>query len=667
MSRTTIKYYTIAILLGLALHAFPQSNDSAAVLKKVTVSAVKKKNTFTAITPTQSLDRQTLQQINAQSVGDAARYFSGVLIKDYGGVGGLKTISVRSLGAAHTGVNYDGIPVSDAQSGQIDLSKYSSTFAQSLDLQQANAPWMPQPARAYSYGALLSIQTQSFTNNALEKSAWQGGIKTGSFGLWQPFAGIHLVLPKKIAVSLNTEAVFSKGDYPYHIDNGSFSQNARRDNSDVKSLQGEINLLKMFTDSSSLQVKLGGYHSGRGLPGALVFFNDRSVQRLWNTDYYLQGRYQLPISTTSRLLLSAKISHSYTRYTDPDYLNNQGGIDNRYTQQEAYLSAAISHNIGNHLTAAASSDVSFSQLDASLASFARPTRRGLWNNLAVSYSRRGWQLSASALFTSITDHTKTASAAGTINKLTPTLAVNVKPATESPFLFRVFYKHVFRMPTFNDLYYNLIGSTSLRPEYARQYNAGIVYSITPGTLLKHFSISADGYYNTVKDKIIAVPNKNLFVWTMLNLGRVDITGIDMTTEAGGALTREINWFARIAYTWQQALDVTTPGSTTYKNRIPYTPDHSGSGLVSFYYRRWSAGYSLIFSATRYTLGENNPYNQLPGWGTQDAFISRRFTLKTISVNIRAGVDNITDHRYDVVRYFPMPGRSYKISLLLNNL
>ncbi len=77
----------------------------------------KKKQTFTAITPAQSLNRQTLQQINAPSVGDAARFFSGVLVKDYGGVGGLKTVSVRSLGAEHTGINYDGIPVSDAQDG----------------------------------------------------------------------------------------------------------------------------------------------------------------------------------------------------------------------------------------------------------------------------------------------------------------------------------------------------------------------------------------------------------------------------------------------------------------------------------------------------------------------------------------------------------------------
>jgi len=148
---------------------------------------------------------------------------------------------------------------------------------------------------------------------------------------------------------------------------------------------------------------------------------------------------------------------------------------------------------------------------------------------------------------------------------------------------------------------------------------------------------------------------------------VDIKGIDVTAEAGGELPGKLSWFTRIAYTWQQALDVTDPSSTTYKNRIPYTPDHSGSGLVSFQYNQWSAGYSMLFSGTRYALGENNPYNQLAGWGTQDVFVSRSLKLKWCSINIKAEIDNLSNQYFDIVKYFPMPGRAYKINLLFSNL
>jgi outer membrane receptor protein involved in Fe transport len=129
----------------------------------------------------------------------------------------------------------------------------------------------------------------------------------------------------------------------------------------------------------------------------------------------------------------------------------------------------------------------------------------------------------------------------------------------------------------------------------------------------------------------------------------------------------MTWFTRMAYTWQQAIDITDPTSATYKNDIPYTPDHSGSGLVSVQYKQWSGGYSMLFSSTRYTIGENNPFNQLSGWGTQDVFLTWAKNLKACRVQIKGEVDNLLNKQYDVVRYFPMPGRSFKISLQLNNL
>ncbi|HEX4372610.1 MAG TPA: Plug domain-containing protein, partial [Puia sp.] len=144
--------------------AFSQ-NDSSKFLKKVIISAEKKQNVFNSTVPVQLLNHETLQQINAESVADAAKYFSGVFIKDYGGVGGLKTISARSLGAYNTSLEYDGIIVADAQTGQIDLSKFSSTFVQSLELTEANPQQILSPARTFSSASVLSINTNIFNAN----------------------------------------------------------------------------------------------------------------------------------------------------------------------------------------------------------------------------------------------------------------------------------------------------------------------------------------------------------------------------------------------------------------------------------------------------------------------------------------------------------------------
>ena len=666
------KYHIICCvfltLFTFVLHA-QQHADTSVVLKNVIVNGQKKPSDFKAIIPVQSINKETLQQINAESIADAAKYFSGVLIKDYGGIGGLKTISVRSLGALNTGLIFDGIPVADAQSGQIDLSKFSSTFVQSLILAEANPQQILLPARVYSSAAILAVSTSSFNPTNFSQTKWQAGIKQGSFGLWQPFAGIYFPTKKNVVISANAELVKASGNYPYYINNGSFSQKANRNNSDITSFQSEINIVKQFSDSSQWQTKVWYYGSQRGLPGSIIFYNNISVQRLWDKDFFAQTRYQKKFSANTSLLISAKYSSLFTRYKDPNFLNNAGGLDDRYTQNEMYVSAALSHQFGKYFLASVASDFASAHLSANITPFATPTRNTFWNSVALQFSKNRLQINASLLNTTVNDETKIGTAAINKNELTPTIAASYKPTAQSPFLFRAFYKNIFRLPTFNDLYYTYISNINpkLQPEYSKQYNAGIAFSKNFQSFIKQFSISADGYYNTVKNKIIGVPSQNLFVWTVENLGKVHIKGIDINTEANGNISVSVKWSLRIAYTWQQAQDVTDPTSSEYKNEIPYTPDNSGSALAVFYYKKWSAGYSNLFLGTRYTLGENNPANELSGWNTHDLFVARIFNFSKFQTNIKAEINNLFNERYEVIRYYPMPGRSYKISITFTNI
>ena len=82
----------------------------------------------------QTLKGAELQDLNALSVADALRYFAGVQIKDYGGVGGIKTINVRSMGSQHTAVYYNGVQLGNAQNGQVDLGRFSLDNMEQIDL-----------------------------------------------------------------------------------------------------------------------------------------------------------------------------------------------------------------------------------------------------------------------------------------------------------------------------------------------------------------------------------------------------------------------------------------------------------------------------------------------------------------------------------------------------
>jgi hypothetical protein len=600
-----------------------QVKDSTVIiLKDVIIENKVQPEVFKSPIPSQILSGQILKQLSTTSIADAARYFSGVLIKDYGGVGGLKTISVRSLGASNTGILYDGLPVSNMQTGQIDLSQYSGSFVQSIQLYNANPPNVLLPARARAAAAILAITTNTFEPR-LSAKKWEAGIKAGSFGLWQPFASVYLPVGKSAALSASFESVNSKGNYPFFIKNGDISEKSRRSNSKVNSFQGEINYVSILKDSATIQTKVGGFISKRGLPGAIIFFNSRSVQKLFNDEFFIQSRYKKKIDKRTSLLASAKYNYSFLRYVDPDFLNNVGGINDKYTQQETYASIALARNVNNYVSLSIASDFSYSSLLSNRNDFVKPNRLSLWNAIAADYHGEHFQVNGSLLYTHIYDKVSNSISPINKDKITPSIALSYKANAENPLLFRFFYKNILRVPTFNDMYYTMIGNKNVRPEYSTQYNAGITYSKPLFTKsVNRINISLDAYYNSIKDKIVAVPNQNLFGWSILNLGKVDIKGIDINTEIAGKLSSVGNWMMRMTYSYQHAIDVTNPTSDSYKNKIPYTPDHSGSFMANFTHDRWSMGYSLLFSGIRYTLGQNNSFNELPGWGTQDIFISR---------------------------------------------
>lgn len=667
-NRTKLFCCTVLVLAASMLYGQSDQADTRrqTILDSVRVNALKRVRQFNAVTPVQTLDRSQLNQVNALTVADAAKYFPGVLIRDYGGAGGLKTISVRSLGAAHTGILYDGLPVSDLQTGQIDLSRFSTSFVKAIELYPAGVQDLTGSARASAAGTTLAIQTNSYQPSTTGKTEWQAGVKSGSFETIEAFAGFKTAVNKKWLVSANADGIYATGDYPFTIENGNQSSEARRKNALTRSLQAEANLVYIANDSSSWQTKIAGWTSQRGLPGAIVFFNDRSRQTITNRDLYAQTRYKGWLGKKTALVATGKYQFNHLNYRDPDFLNNTGGLDNAYDQQEYSGGFAIGYHLNKEFAIGIASDIAYTSLQANTANFSDPSRLGIWNSLTVHYRRGLLQANAALLHVHVNDNTaKNTIAANTQDHLAPTLAVNIKPFTNGPLNVRAFYKRLFRMPTFNDLYYTLVGNRSLLPEFANHYNVGAGFDQSFGKVLSRFSISADAYLLDISNKIVAIPNQNLFVWTMVNLGKVQVKGIDINTELNGSLFRGYSWFLKLAYTWQRAVDKTDPASSVYNNTIPYTPDHSGSGLLMLRYGRYSAGCNSIFSGKRYQLGENNPFNQVNGWITHDVFVTRQVPVRSINVDIRAELNNITDNRYDVIKFYPMPGRSYKISLIFN--
>ena len=639
-------------------------SDTLLKLKEVTIysNRMQKK-----MSPVQILSGKELEKLNVYSVADALRYFSGVQIKDYGGIGGLKTVNIRSMGSHHVGVFYDGIELGNAQNGVVDLGRFSLDNMEVISLYNGQKSAIFQPAKDYSSASAIYMHTRKPLFKGEKKNNLNIGVKGGSFSTINPSLLWEHRFNERISSSISTEYMYTSGRYKFtYAKKDGYDTTAVRQNGDVRMLRLE-NAFFGKVPKGEWKAKAYLYNSERGYPGAAVREEPgkfRHQDRQWDTNLFVQGSFQNYFKPWYSLLANGKYAYDYLHYlSDPRLDVTTMYVDNHYRQQEIYASAAHLFTIYPWWRMSLSNDFQWNALRADLIDFVYPTRNTILTSAATSFDFNRLMLQASLLYTHVDDNTRTKGAnAGTKNKYTPSVIATWQPLTKLPLNVRAFYKKVFRMPTLNDLYYTFIGNKDLKPEYTTQYDVGITFSHTWNNhWLKSLDLQIDGYYNEVDDKIIAMPTSNQFRWTMINLGHVEIRGLDAAIRGEWGFGK-VELSTLFNYTYQKAQDFTDPTSEWYGGQIPYIPWHGGSIILNGSYQTWSCNYSFIYTGERYEAVANIPENYAQPWYTHDFSLSKTFQWEKTRIRVTAEINNIFNQQYEVVQCYPMPGTSFKIKL-----
>ncbi|MDE6120601.1 MAG: TonB-dependent receptor, partial [Muribaculaceae bacterium] len=450
------------------------------------------------IIPAQSLRGEELRRLNSNSVADALRYFSGVQVKDYGGVGGIKTVNIRSMGTNHAGVVYDGVQLGNAQNGQIDLGQFSLDNMEVISLYNGQKSSILQPARDFGSAGTIYMRTRTPSFSDGENYHARLSFRTGSFDLLNPSALVELRLSERVNASLSAELVNSSGKYKfrYRRVNPSgelaYDTTAVRQNGDINATRIELNV-NGTVQAGEWHAKVYNYNSERGVPGAIVNNVWRRGERIWDTNSFVQGSFRKECGRWTTLA-NAKYAFYRTHYVNND--EKQVKVDNLYRQREMYLSTANQVDLLPELSVSASYDFMWNTLDADMYGFARPDRFSNLLSAAAALDLRRFKAQASAMGTFIHDRLRGQESPSDKNVFTPAVYLSGNPLRNRDFSVRAFYKRSFRMPTFNDLYYADMGNSKLSPERVSQYNLGLVYDhSSPGGVVAAARLSADVYYN----------------------------------------------------------------------------------------------------------------------------------------------------------------------------
>lgn len=615
------------------------------VLDEVVVNA---ERTERQLVTQQTLSGSELQALSSTSVADALKYFAGVQIKDYGGLGGLKTINVRSLGAQHTGVFIDGVRVTNAQNGTVDLGKYSLSTLESVSLYNANRLNRCQSASEYASGATVYMQTRRPQSDSLSVQ-----LKTASFHTYGGKANWQFS-KDRLQGFLDAEYTNSKGDYPFRYKSRYEDTIGVRANSDIELLRVEGALF-----SGDFQSHIYYYTSERGCPGGVVRrLSDKydNVGREWDRDFFVQGTWDHEFNAYQRVRATSKYTQEYLRYcTDYPENQNTARVDNHYRQNDTYAALSYCLTPMPWLSLNMGADTRYSNLTSDLKQFDRVSRFDGKAVLAGQLSWQGFNAAVSYLWQYYKDDTKiNVGAADPLFKATPSVSLSY---TRWGLTARAWYKQIFRAPTLNDLYYTQAGNRSLKPEFTRQWNIGLEYHDAPGHW--NISVQADAYRNDITDRIVCLPMKGTYTWSMLNYGKTLCHGLNGSL----SVQRSSNdWLAGItaSCTVQDDRNQTDPDDEdTWNMTICYSPRFS-SGVTAM-----AAWRFLTLSVSELHVSERmwsyaDPEDILKPYDNLDMKLSAEFPHWGLSIE----ANDVLDVQYELIQRYPMPGRNFKLTLTI---
>lgn len=643
-------------------YASASSPDSlATALPELTVEAIGSLSDVASSTPRTEVNNIDFARLGVNSTADILRHMPGVNIKDYGGAGGTKTVAVRGLGAQHTGLDLDGIAITDARNGQIDLNRFSLSNIAGMTMTIGDSDDIFIPARNASTPAMVSIRTLTAATARTAPSAALS-LRQGSFGLYGGSMAYSQNISDRIALSAAGEFTHARNDYPYTVHNLSETITEHRKNSMLNTGSARFNALARTSESGIVGAGAYYFDSYRQLPGQVRYYTTLSSQRLRERSFIGRFNTRQTLSPTFSLRADAQFSWNSSRYSDPSY---PGGLnDTYYIQREAYASTAILYSPMSNLQVSYAADYFFQNLNSEekMSADCHPLRNAVLQSLSAAYLSERLKATGRLIYSLYFNKADGGRAARDARRLSPSLSLSWNIAADEDLYLRASWKNIFRMPTFTESYYFHYGSKDLRPESTYHYNLGATWQYAYGSG-SHITLTADGYFNRVTDMIVAVPY-DMHVWTNINVGKVNVWGAELSFDMRQVLADSQSLAFTANYNYQRATD-RTPSSKAYGLQIAYTPVSSGAAAISWTNPWVNASLHAYASSMRWSTNEHKATTDIPGYVDTGLTLWHTFKRRRGgSLELRADVNNLLNRHYEVIRLYPMPGINYLISLII---
>jgi outer membrane cobalamin receptor len=150
----------------------------------------------------------------------------------------------------------------------------------------------------------------------------------------------------------------------------------------------------------------------------------------------------------------------------------------------------------------------------------------------------------------------------------------------------------------------------------------------------------------------------------VNYSQVRSRGVESTIRYNRFIGNTIiSLKAGYAFT-KSTLESSADGSGSPGNQLRYVPEHSFNGNIRIQYNRLYFSFTNQLTGSRYTSSDNDPAEKLNSHNINNLLFGIQIGKKN-HLTIQTKITNLFDVEYQVIRSYPMPGRGFYLTMVLN--
>ena len=623
----------VFVFTSIVLKLSAQVLDSVQQIGGVEILA-DKISSFSAGIKIEKFDSTTLAVRQGVSIATLLTEQSALTLRSYG-PGGISTLSIRGTNSSQSGVFWNGINLQQPNIGMTDLSRISSFEFNDISIQSGGASALL--GSGVIGGSLHLSNAMKFSTPAQTSVLLSGGSAGKSGGAIKLSTG-----STRLAYSGSLIGDYNKNNFWYTTYSG---ERERLEHALVKSASSIHQVEYILNPKQRLTAGIWYQLTDRQIPPTMTM--SASTQKQWDQAIRSNLQWSYTGFNQSFAVRSAFIDEKESYQNKEAFINAFYHLNTYHAEFEYKRLLGKQFSLGSGATARViSADVPY------YAEIEYQPDGSVWMAMVFSHLRSGLK----SVLNLRQDFSK-----GYKVPFSPSFSAGMPVFKNVSASFG--FSRNFRVPTMNDKYWIPGGNPDLKPEESWNLEAGAEVKFHSGGLAQS-KIKID-IYNLYIDNMIQWVPGNSGIWTPQNVQKVQSRGIEISSKSDFRIAG-FNGYFNLSYNYSPSkYKGTTPAeSNSYNNQLIYIPLHKIQ--ETFYVSRnaYYAMFSYSLTGERYVASDNQKI--LPSYSLLDFYTGASLKTRKVNFRLQFEIRNIFNASYQSVLYYPEPGRSYSVSLLINN-